>query len=333
MKKFLLFTTLFIVILIFITEFYNSKQKNKNSPQKGIQKPQLVKIKIGYMPFTTNWPVFTAVEKGFFKEEGLDVELISFNSGPDAANALIKGEISSQVINTFSDLFNIETRSSGLYKIYALQQSSDKGHSETLLARSSSDIKTIEDLKGKKIGITPGSFTESLVKLAYKDKLDFSKDVTLVKLAPPIQLSSLESGQIDALLAYEPTVTIATEKNIAYILDEHPWKRVMEPLPIGAYTISLKTINEEPEIAKKIVRAMSKSIFLGRTNPKEAHISVVKHLAVPQNIVDNLHYLEDLVAKEIDAKSLEKLVNLYVEQGIIEKKVNVENLIYFLNDK
>ncbi|MFH1244215.1 MAG: ABC transporter substrate-binding protein [bacterium] len=302
----------------------------RNSKSQGViqSNPELTEIKFGYMPFATNWAVYVAQRDGFFEKNGVKAELIKFNVGTEGADALIRGDIKAFAISTFTDLFNIQKRSPGQLKLYTLQVSSNKMHGEYLIAKSGSGIEKVTDLKGKKIGVTPGTLTTAMVKQAYGDVLDFNKSVTIVPLAPNLHLQSLESGQIDALLAFEPTATLAKQKGIGIIIDDHPWTKVAEPFPVGGVTLSASFIEENPELAKNIAGALKDAILFGRSNPDKITEAVAEFTGLDPSVVAQISYNEDMFGEEVDPKTLSEASGLYAKLGVVEGTVDTDKMLY-----
>ncbi len=323
MKKIMFLLLAVVVVLAGVAYFRNSQD------QKSIEaQPELTEVKLGYMPFATNWAVYVAEKDGFFAKHGIKADLVKFNVGTEGADALIRGDIKAFAISTFTDLFNIEKRSPDQLKLYTLQVSSDKMHGEYLIAKSDSGVKEIVDLKGKKIGVTPGTLTTAMVKQAYGDVLDFSKSVTIVPLAPNLHLQSLESGQIDALLAFEPTATLAKQQDIGVILADHPWAKVAEPFPVGGVTLSTSFIQEDPELAKAIAGALKDAIMFGRDNPDKVTEAVAEFTGLDQAIVAQISYNEDLFGEEVDPTTLAKASELYAKLGVVEGAVDTSKMLY-----
>lgn len=323
MKKILFMLLAVVVIIAGVLYFRNDRTKN------AIQsKPTLTEIKFGYMPFATNWVVYVAQKDGFFEKHGIKAELVKFSVGTEGADALIRGDIKTFAISTFTDLFNIERRSSGQLKLYTLQVSSDKMHGEYLIARSGSSIEKIADLKGKKVGVTPGTLTTTMIKQAYGNVLDFSKSVTIVPLAPNLQLQSLESGQIDALLANEPAATVAKQKDIGFVLEEHPWKNVAEPFPVGGISFSTHFIEENPELAKDIAGALKDAVLYGRSNPDKISEAVAEFTGLDLAVVSQISYNEDFFGEEIDPTKLSEAAELYSTIGVVDGTVDTSKMLY-----
>ena len=327
------YITLSPILIVLLIGFLLYSQFLSKNTQNNIDivdnsQEQLVTIKFGYMPFTTNWPVFLAQKEDIFKKNGLSVELVSFNSGVDAANAVISNQISAHAVNTFVDLFNIESRSPNKIKLFAIQQLSNDGYSEALIARSDSGIKTITDLRGKKIGITPGTFTETIVQAAYNEEIDLSKEAELIKLAPNLQLAALESGQIDALFAYEPSVTLATMNDNAYIVDDHFFKNVAEPFYLGGFTMSQQFIENNPDIAKKIITSIDQAIKLGKEQPDLKYKAIAEFTSLDETVVRELKFSKNIIASDIDPTDLKKASDLYKELELFEGVIiNSESML------
>lgn len=330
-KKYLLLLLLCLIAIIgiyFLT--FSSKTIPVTNKKSNIK--ELTQVMFGYMPFVSNWPLFLAVEKNYFQEDGLKVELVQFNSGVDAINALSKGDIDSMAVNPLGDLFNIEIRTPGLFKIYAMQQSTSNDYIDSLLVKKGSDIRTIDDLIGKRIGVNPGTVAETFTKIMLEKNGHKSTQTEIIKLAPNLQLQALETGQIEALVAYEPNISYSLKQNKAQVLMPHFFEGIMDPFPNVGFTISSKLINKNPEIAKKIVAVIEKSIKYGKANQKEAYKSSSKYTNLTDDILDQIHNPQQLLGNEINKNQVQAVADLYYEKNLITKRIKVDDLFYLSND-
>lgn len=327
MKVTLLYLALFFIALTGGL-FYLNKTSFFAPESKEIKSPTLKKVKVGYMPFTSNWVMFLALEKGFFMDEGLEVEPISFTSGTDALNALAQGNIAVHAINTYTDLFNLEARTPGSFKLLIIQQTSNQASNEALIVSQDSSIKEVKQLTGKKIGITPGVFTEAMIKKAFENEIDFTKNTQIIKLPPQAQLAALENGDIDALLAYEPAITIGQEKGTTTILEDHPWRRVQEPFPVGGYTISTKFANENPEVTEKVTKALIRSLEYGAQYPDQIVAATAKFTNLNEELVKKLRQNENIMTKDLSPDYFDETAKLYFDLGQVEVIIDNANLKY-----
>ena len=248
------------IVLVAYGIYYLSQSKTVGDP---------IKVKIGYQALASSWAFFVANEKlpgrdkSFFEEEGLQVEAIQFDSSNRAAEAMLRGDIVTDSATTMTVLLNIEESSPGTLKCFGFQMHTKSEFLESFIASKGSGIQGYGDLKGKKIGVFPGSLNQEITKLLLKDYLDPEKDVEIVQMAPPIQLQAITLGQVDALISYEPTTSLALKQGVAELVEDSPWARnIFEPFPVATYCFTAQYIRKEPETAKKIARAWGKAIDL-----------------------------------------------------------------------
>jgi ABC-type nitrate/sulfonate/bicarbonate transport system substrate-binding protein len=271
--------------------------------------------------------MFVAFEEGFFEAEGLDVKPVSFIQGSDALNSLAKGDIAAHGISTYTDLFNIEARTPGTFNILLIQEISESFSNEAIVVTQDSEITDVSQLSGRAIGVYPGSFTEAAIKKAYAEEIDFT-ETQIVKLPPQAQLDALTQGQIDALFAYEPTITIGTKDEKISILDDHPLGKVREPFPVGGYVLSTQFMEENPKVAQKIVNGLKNAYLHGRENPDVVERSIAKFTNLDENIASSLRQNKTIPVSELSENYFEETVKLYMDLGLIDQELDVSNIQY-----
>lgn len=317
-KKIITFSLLALVIVVGAVFFFNNPKKTQPVSE---QPAQLTKVKVGYMPFAANWAIFLALDRNMFKDERFDVQPVMFTSGTDAANALAQGDIAAHAINTFVDLFNVEARTPGTFKMLIVQQLSDEMNNEALVVNKNSSITSIAQLTGKKIGITPGVFSEVMLKKAYEKDINFDQGTQLIKLPPQSQLSALESGQIDGLIAYEPLITTGLANDSIRVLDYHSYGRVKEPFPVGGYTLSTKFMNENPEISQKIAKVLLRALEYGTQNPSETVPVIAKYTNLSEDIVSKVKQNENIAVTDLPEGYFDDVAKLYYDLGLVDTKI------------
>ena len=123
------------------------------------------KIRIGYWPVAAGLPFFAAIEKGYFKEAGLDVEPLKFAGAQQVMEAMLSGRSDGSSNGTGSANLAIgEIAQPGLFKIFATNPSNAKYVLEEFLVPKDSPVKTMADLKGKRVASGPGIQNVTLAK-------------------------------------------------------------------------------------------------------------------------------------------------------------------------
>ena len=188
----------------------------------GYQNASAKTIKVGASPVVSSSGIFIAQEKGYFKERGLDVEVIPFRkSGAPMTVLLAKGDLDIGGGNLSTGLWN------AINKGLDIRLVADKGHIEkdssyiVLLVRSehvkSGRYKSFKDLKGFKMGLTSlGGVSQQIAaeRFLKKGNLKLS-DVEFMKMSYSEMNVALEQGFIDATIQLEPYVAKAVLDGVA----------------------------------------------------------------------------------------------------------------------
>lgn len=210
------------------------------------------KVKLGTVPpFFFQAPIPYGKSKGFFEEEGIDLELVHFDGDPLALKALLAGEVDVSTYNASSQVLGA---AKGDTKIFGSFQPLN---SFVIAARK--DIKTLKDLEGKTYA---ASAPKSMPQLVYtvlmeKASLDPSK-VQLVGIqGGPPTLQAIAASKADAGMLDQSFVPLL-DQNGAYVLSV-----LAESLPellFDATAVSNKFLAANPDVLLGYSRAIIKSV-------------------------------------------------------------------------
>lgn len=182
------------------------------APENADKSQQVKKMSVGILKLTSSAPLFIGIEKGFFKEQGLDLDIQWFDAAHPIAVATASNKIDVGATGITASLFNMVAGGQQL-SIVADKGREQKGYSSSaVMVRTelwNQGIRKIEDLKGKRIGITQtGSTYHYMIGRLLEEKGLQLTDVELVPLAKlSAVMASLQSGQIDAAILNEPNLS------------------------------------------------------------------------------------------------------------------------------
>lgn len=166
-------------------------------------------IEIGMLKLTSSAPMFIALEKGYFSDEGLDVQAKWLDAAQPISVATAGGDVDVGATGITASLYNMIAGGESL-TIVADKGREQEGYSSTaVLVPHDSDVESIEDLKGKDVGITQtGSTYHYMAGRLLEEHGLTTADVELIPLnSIPGLMESLESKQVDAVLLNEPNIT------------------------------------------------------------------------------------------------------------------------------
>lgn len=224
--------------------------------------PQQTKtVKVADLRIITNAALYIAIERGYFKEQGLNPEIVVFDTASKATPALGTGELDIVLGSTSAGLFNAISRGIGIVI------SIDKGAqlvgmpSMYLVARKdlyiSGELKSLQQLKGKKIATasTASGGHFQLVKMLESAGIkDSEVDITQLGWAdlPP----AFKSKALDAAMAVEPNATILRDQGLAEVLATTD--KVLPGFQSGVVLFGEKFIQRDPDAARKFTLAYIK---------------------------------------------------------------------------
>jgi NitT/TauT family transport system substrate-binding protein len=218
------------------------------------------KVKIGVLKLTSSAPIFLGVEKGFFKEFGVEPELVFFQAAAPIATALAAGQIDVGATGLTAALYNIVLGGEKLW-IVADKGREWPGYPLTAIVVQKElwdgGLRTVPDLKGKRFGITQlgSTFHYHLGNVLEKHGLGLN-DVKVVPLqAMGAAMEALKGKQVDAIMLPQPFPGTAEAQGFGKVM---AWGGDMFPWQIAAVFYS-KTFATEREKATRFMKGYVKA--------------------------------------------------------------------------
>jgi NitT/TauT family transport system substrate-binding protein len=205
-------------------------------------------------------PLTISEQLGYFKDEGLDVEISDFAGGAKALQALVGGS-ADVVSGAFEHTINMQSRNQFI-EAFVLQGRAP----QIALGVSTKNIphyKSLADLKGKKIGVSaPGSSTNMVANLVLSRAGIKASDVSYVGVGTAAgALAALRSGQIDAMSNTDPVMTMLEQKgDVKIVSDTRTLKGTQEvfggPMPAACLYASTEFVQKNPNTCQALANAI-----------------------------------------------------------------------------
>ena len=202
-----------------------------------------------------------AVSKGYFAEQGLQIEPLRFNSGPACAEALYSGAADIGAMGDTAAIITVVR--DPRYRIFASHATGENRH--RLMIRQDGPFTSLHDLKGKRLAVKKGTSTYGGLLAALKrDKID-PASMQIIDLAPPTMVTALQSGSIDAFAASEPTPSIAEEKGAKQLITFGGLENLYPLVMLARNDFSIAHAAE----MKRFVAALTRAEEYAHTHPQE----------------------------------------------------------------
>ena len=218
------------------------------------------KVKAAYVAIMNFAPLYVAIDRGFMKEQNIEVDMQKVASGTEAMAFLAQGSLDAGGIGITAATFNAFNKGFDLRIVgsAALQPKKD-GPSIIIVRKDLKDsgkVKSVRDLKGMKVGIAggPGTTGAYFVAQALKDAGLVMNDIEIVNLANPDLPLGIEKSSIDAAFVGPPysDQILAGGKGVLLAQDTAPGAMTT------VFMYSGKFIKERSDVAKRFMMALVK---------------------------------------------------------------------------
>lgn len=295
---------------------------------------QLEKVNLGDLSAISNAAIYIAVEKGYFREQGIQNEISTFASAAKMVPALIVGELEISVGSASAGLFN-SVAEKAPFRIVADKGQAREGTGFTLLTVrkdlvDSGQVKTVRDLKGRKIAIlAKGNIQHYLVgKMAEEVGLTIN-DVELTFLDAPNQVTAFETKAIDAAYAVEPWATRFEERGVAVRFRTPDQVKGLGPVQVGVIIYSGKFIKERRPVAQRWMNAYIKAAELFyKRGTKDPEITAIleKYTKVPANVIKAATPPYQDPSGKVLVDNLSDQAQWFVRNGM-QQKISIESAL------
>ena len=292
----------------------------------------LKKVRMGSSSTNVSFlAIYTALHRGFFKDEGIDLEIV-FMPANLASAAVLNGDLdyNGAVTGTIGAAVRGQPMKVLLFTVAK----------PLLFLMSKKDIKDIKQLKGKKIaGSSPGGSATLLANQALKQiGLEPGKDVSVLQMSgnAASRYAVLESGIVDASLLSVPENIIAQEKGYHELL----FLGDVVEFPQNGFGTSEKRIRENPDEVYRMVRATLRGLqFVWEKNNQEAVTNILmKQWKVNDRkmAAEMARQVNRVLTKDayVKPESVQVLIDLARDSAKVTKPVSVADVVdYTFLDK
>jgi len=324
------FVSLGVGVLLILGVFYGFHTKSSLDTNT-----QFVTVRFGYLPIVWNLPLYMAVEKGYFTEAKITPDLVQFQSPNQMIDAIMAGQLDFTAPGGPLGIPAIaDYKDPGKMKIYAISgEESQDAIGVDIIVPTNSNINSLKQLKGKKFGIPAGTIQWRTIarEILAQNGLDMDKDLTVIELAPNIQVQAIASGQVDAMLALEPIPTVAVSKGVAKILIKAPDKFIADPMWVGAGVVSTKFIKDNSKLADAVITILNQSLEEVNADFDSSRQYLPKYTSLTADIVSSVPRIDYKIYKQIDQKtkeSIKKFLDIFYKYKVVDGALDINNLLY-----
>jgi NitT/TauT family transport system substrate-binding protein len=289
-------------------------------------------IRLGYWPIAAGLPFYAAVEQGYFKEVGVNVEVMRFAGAQQIMEGMLAGRVDGSTGSANIAIGEIAAPDS--FKIICSNPSNAKHVLDQVIVPTASSAKTMADLKGKRIGCGPGIQNVTLAKTVLER--GGAVGATVVELPIAQHVATLAAGQVDGCYTLEPTGTIGRLNGTTRVLEagviaKYVLGDPMAPWFGGSASLTSSFIKSNPDLAKKYISAYAKGVNFVRTKATEARQYLKGYTAIEGPLTGEVPLAAYTMYNEFtpaDIAHFQKFFDLFAEKGVFSKRLMVDSMLY-----
>ena len=271
--------------------------------------------------------LFAAEERGLFESAGINTEHIELASGNDQLNALLSGHADVLPAVSIVPVLHLEIGRPGTVRIFAHSLVTSDESFDKVIVGSDSDMRELEDLSGHRVGVFPGTTATRLFRALLVSRGIDPTSVSFVPLPSHIQLASLQSGAVDALLSYEPATTVALRSGEFRVLYGSVNAALMEAAPTGVSVLARRFERESPVLARRVVDTLDGGVLLARREPQALRALLPLITEMPADVAEVVHINRLTLSSEVDAVMLQRFIELLHDIGEIPEVISAQDLV------
>ena len=328
MKKIIIFIVSGIIILVLALSVFLNFNKSESNDKK------LEKVTLAEVAHTIFYaPQYVAIEKGYFKDYGIDIDLILTSGADKVTAAVLSGDADIGFCGSEGTIYVYNGGEKDYLKTFAQLTQKD---GTFLVSRKKYDNFKLEDLKGKSIiGGRAGGMPEMTFEYALKQNgIDPKNDVNIdTSVAFPAMSGAFIGGQGDFVTLFEPNATDVEKQGYGHVVASIG--ELGGVVPYTSYSARESYIEKNKELIKNFDKVIQKGLdYVKNHTDKEVAQTILKQF--PDTSLNDLEsavkrYRENDTWPEttkFSEESFNHLQDIMIDNGALEEKVDYDKLMY-----
>lgn len=285
------------------------------------RQPSAPALTMGLIPIEDTLPFWVAERRGYFREEGVSVNLKTFASAAERDAALTAGEIDGAV----ADLVAAALLHAGGTRVGVVSLTLGASGSEGRIAILSppGSALTVDDLRGREIAISPNSLIEfTVTRLLEKRgfRPDEIKTVAVAKI--PVRFELLMAGKVPAAALPDPFAALAQKRGAHLVLDD-----TADNISQAVVLFRRPVLEQRTREVEKVMRAYARAVADINANPMAFSDLLTEKAGVPKEVLDWYRALHFPGLVLPGRAQVEDALNWLGEKGLLREPLRYEDLV------
>lgn len=280
------------------------------------------RLKVGLLPIIDSLPFYVAEQEGYFRDQGLEAELVTFASALERDAAIQAKQTDGQL----ADLIATGLLNKDQVRVKIVKETyrgNPKQAMISVLVGPGSPVRSPADLKGKEVAVSHNSLIEYLTDRLLADAGVNPKDVPKTEVTRiPVRMEMLAKGQVAAATLPEPLATLAVQQGARVLLSD-----AQSQVGLSVLEFRADVLQENPETARRFVAAHEKAVKAINANPAKYLPLLAEKARLPEALAKTFKvpaFPENRVPTPEDINQAQKWM---LEKGLLPKAISYTNMV------
>jgi NitT/TauT family transport system substrate-binding protein len=290
----------------------------------------LTKLRVGTIPIVDSAPLFIGIDKGYFKDEGIEIDTTPAPGGAALLPSVAAGQFQVAFSNTTSTLLAIGEGLPFKFVTAGCSTGAKEPDLAGLVVRKDPPIKSGTDLEGKRVAVNNRNNIMWLRSASWIDKTGgHSERVTFVEIPFPQMVDALVGGQVDAAMVNEPFLSagLQTHKDKVQVLS-WPMSDTAPNGVVSEYVATSSWLDKNAKSAEGFARGLGRGVAWVRQNQgsPEWERLVSSYTKLPPERLRGIAL--PVYDSVIDPKKIQDMIALLQRYKVLDAPLKADALIY-----
>lgn len=289
------------------------------------------KVRVGVNPVSASLPLYVGIEKGFFKDLGIEIEQTRLVGGTANVAALIGNQIDAAANMVTIEGINADIKKPGCAMYIAINSQNADYVMEQFVVRNGIEINKLADFKGKKLFVAPGPANVTMAKAVLAANGLKEGDYTLDQLDIGQHVGAITAATFDGGYTLEPPGSVMRKNGVAKTVEAGLIAKYILGNPkANAYAagtvITQDFAKQKPDVAKRFAEGWGKAIAFIKANPDEARKYLVGNTLTPPEVAGTIPLVGFTMVKDLTPANIaefQKFIDFSSDNKILSEKVDV----------
>jgi ABC-type nitrate/sulfonate/bicarbonate transport system substrate-binding protein len=290
------------------------------------REPAMV-VTAGYLPMVSSLTYFVADENGYFVDEGLRIDARPIKTSNAIAQDLAAGNLDVAIELSIVPLLKMLGSSEPKFRIFSTSRITAENGFDGVLVLPSSPVTDLGQLSGRRVGVFPGTTAKNTFARVFGESFPGSPMPIFIEVDPALHLPSLSSGDIDAVHAYEPMLSVGIVDFGYRKVYASIYSKQLSPNPIGVAAVNAEWAEANPAAVNAVLRALDRAVRFIDSNPAEARAILAKRTASTARLASQMNIMPMSPSEEVDRANLQAYLDILYQLGESAQRVQATELL------